>query len=76
MTIEEMQAFLDEAIARGRAPAHWRIAPPVLHDLVRHAAGGAALIIAGDQVRIAGLPVIIGDTDVTDGVELVYDDDA
>jgi hypothetical protein len=71
MTIEDMEARVETAVANGGVPRHWRIAMPMLWDLIRYAPGGAALILAGDGVRIAGLRVEIGETDDPVGVELI-----
>lgn len=71
MTIEDMEARIETVVAQGGVPRHWRIAMPVLWDLIRHASGGAALILTGDGVRIAGLRVEIGETDNPQGVELI-----
>ncbi|TZG25737.1 hypothetical protein [Sphingomonas montanisoli] len=71
MTIEDMAARIETVVAQGGAPRHWRIAMPVLWNLIRYAPGGAALILDGDRVRIAGLRVEVGETDDPDGVELI-----
>lgn len=74
MTIEEMEDRVRAAVADGLTPRRWRIAMPVLHDLIRHAAGGAALVIDGDGVRIAGLVVEVGETEDPNDVELICKD--
>ncbi|TZG25871.1 hypothetical protein [Sphingomonas montanisoli] len=57
MTIEDFEAVLSMAVACGLVLRCWRIPMSALHDIIRRAPGGAALILDGDGVKIAGLPV-------------------